>query len=82
MSMINFILSLVEPEKSFIFLRPGLEVIKLEYKLRLTCPQTANQCALFWVWELTQALKPRGLIANPKLRYVVTWPLLKNALRE
>ena len=37
---------------------PGLEVIKLEYKLRLkikrndwlladTCPQTANHCALF-----------------------------------
>ena len=39
-------------------LRPGLEVINLEYKLRLkikrndwlfadTCPQTANHCALF-----------------------------------
>ena len=38
--------------------QPGLEVIKLEYKLRLkikrndwlladTCPQTANHCALF-----------------------------------
>ena len=36
--------------------RPGLEVIKLEYSLRLkikrndwllTCPQAANQCALF-----------------------------------
>ena len=38
----------------------GLEVIKLEYKLRLTikrndwlladtCPQTANHCALFWL---------------------------------
>ena len=46
---------------------------KLEYSLRLlvkrndwlladTCPQAANHCALFWVWEWTQALKPRGQV--------------------
>ena len=45
----------------------GLKVIKLEYSLRLkikrndwlladTCPQAANHCALFWVWEWTQTL--------------------------
>ena len=46
---------------------PGLEVIKLEFILRLkikrndwlfadTCPQAANRCALFWVWACTQVL--------------------------
>ena len=46
---------------------PGLEVIKVEYSLRLkikrndwlhtdTSTQAANHCALFWVWELTQVL--------------------------
>ena len=51
---------------------PGLEVIKLEFILRLkikrndwlfadTCPQAANHCALFWVWACTQVLQPRGL---------------------
>ena len=46
---------------------PGLEVIKLEFILRLkikrtdwlladTCPQAANNCALFWVWDYTQVL--------------------------
>ena len=41
---------------------PGLEVIKLEFILRLkikhtdwvpadTCLQAANHCALFWVWD-------------------------------
>ena len=44
---------------------PGLEVIKLEYSLKLkikrndwllsdTCPQAANHCAIFWVWEWIQ----------------------------
>ena len=47
------------------------EVIKLEHSLKLkikhndwlladTCPQAANHCALFWVWEWTQVLQPRG----------------------
>ena len=52
--------------------KPGLEVIKLEYSVSLklkikcndwlltdtcdTCPQAANHCALFWVWEWTQVL--------------------------
>ena len=46
---------------------PGLEVIKLEYSLKLiikhndwllsnTCPQAANHYSLFWVWEWTQVL--------------------------
>ena len=46
---------------------PGHEFIKLEFILRLkikrnnwlladTCPQAANHCTLFWVWECTQAL--------------------------
>ena len=37
-------------------LRPGLEVIKLEYSIKVetkhndcTCPQAANRCALFCV---------------------------------
>ena len=49
------------------YTKPGLEVIKLEFILRLkiklndwllvdTCPQAANHCALFWVWDCTQAL--------------------------
>ena len=46
---------------------PCLEVIKLEFSLKLkikrkdwlladTCPQAANPCALFWVWDWTQVL--------------------------
>ena len=46
---------------------PGLEVIKLEFILRLkmkrndwlladTCSQAANQCDLFWVWDCSQVL--------------------------
>ena len=49
----------------------GLEVIKLEFILRLkikrndwlfadTCPQAASHYALFWVWTCTQVLWPRG----------------------
>ena len=45
----------------------GLEVIKLESNLRLkiksndwlladTCPQAANHCASFWVWDCTHVL--------------------------
>ena len=45
----------------------GLEVIKLQFILKLkmkhndwlladTCPQAANHCALFWVWDCTQVL--------------------------
>ena len=52
---------------------PGLDVIKPEYSLRLkikrndwllanTCLQAANRCVLFWVWEWTQILLPRGLV--------------------
>ena len=52
-----------QPSKILIW--PGLKVIKLEYSLRLkikrndwlladTCPQAANHCALYWVWEWTQ----------------------------
>ena len=48
-------------------IEPGLEVINLEFILSLkikcndwllvdTCPQAANQCALFWVWYCTQVL--------------------------
>ena len=51
--------------------KPGLEVIKLEYSLKLkikhsdwlladTCPQAANHCPLFWVLEWTKLLLPRG----------------------
>ena len=46
---------------------PGLEVIKLEFILKLkiksndwlladTCPQASNHCALFWAWACTQVL--------------------------
>ena len=52
-------------------IQSGLEVIKLEFILRLkiecndwlladTCPQAANHCALFWVWGCTEVLWPRG----------------------
>ena len=52
-----------------------LEVIKLEFILGLiikrndwlladTCPQAANHCALFWVWDCTQVLLPRGQIVQ------------------
>ena len=52
---------------------PGLEVIKLEFILRLkikrndwlladTYPQAANHCALFCVWDCTQVLWARGLL--------------------
>ena len=51
----------------------GLEVLKLEFILRLkikhndwlladTCRQATNQCALFWVWDCTPVLLPRGLV--------------------
>ena len=47
--------------------KPCLEVIKLEFILRLkikrndwllsdTCPQAATHCILFWVWDCTQVL--------------------------
>ena len=49
----------------------GLQFIKLQFILKLkierndwlfaaTCLQAANHCALFWVWDCTQFLKPRG----------------------
>ena len=49
------------------WLVPGLEVIKLEFILKLkikrndwlladTCPQAANHCTLFWVWDCIQIL--------------------------
>ena len=58
MSNQSFMLSRVEYKKSFITAESGLEVIKLEYSLKLkikrndwlladTCLQAANQCALF-----------------------------------
>ena len=51
-------LKLGKHENGFINLRPGLEVIKLEFILKLkikrndwlladACPQAANHCALF-----------------------------------
>ena len=47
--------------------RPRLEVIKVEFILKLkikwndglladTCPLAANHCPLFWVWDFTQVL--------------------------
>ena len=82
MSILNSMLSWVEHYKSFfnrgaiiqspLFRRaPGLEVIKLDFILRLKikcndwmlvdkCPQASNQSALIWVWDCTQVLKPRG----------------------
>ena len=54
----EYIFTLKECDVTRTRIGPGLEVIKLEYKLRLkiklidwlladTCPQTANHCALF-----------------------------------
>ena len=74
MSMINFVLSRVEHEKSFITSGPGLQVINFEYSLRLkikcndwlpadTCPQAANHCAFF---AFENELKFYNLEARPK----------------
>ena len=54
-----------KPQYMLFIIWPGLEVVKLAFILRLkikcndwlladTCPQAANHCALFWVWEWTQ----------------------------
>ena len=56
--------------------QPGLEIMKLEFILKLkikrsdwllvdTCPQAANRYALFWVWDCTQVLLPRGQVIYP-----------------
>ena len=62
------------------YLHPGLEVIKLEYSLRLkikcndllfadTCPLAANHCALFYLRMNSSfiALRPGGCSCCPLL---------------
>ena len=72
---------------------PGLEVIKLEYSLRLkincndwlladTCPQTVNHCALFWVWEWTKVLFSQSLLRqwDNRARHIDKWRYKKNVV--
>ena len=34
----------------------GLKIKRNDWLLSDTCPQAANHCAFFWVWELTQVV--------------------------